>query len=339
MCRFILRTLPILPTVCHCITFDTTQAIADWVPTICERRCGLRSFNKKHVLEGLTCDPNAPICHTALLAILPAGGDIVACHRGQDASNRPEGRRDSERLYDQPGNSTRISTRRLPSTGRIRRRAGYRADVARGSGKQARSVIDGLARRGDFWPWPTMSMRFTRRRNRACCPAIGRRSCRRTARLHLDDRVPGAERNPKHIKDWDDLVKAGVEVITPNPKTSAERVELLAAGICSEARDGHLPKPASGADKAQQQARIHQGPLYPRQGARLRRPRSTMTSCNEHGRRAAGVGERGVPVDQRVGAGQVRDRCPLDKHSCRADRGGGRQERGKNGTQQVAEAY
>jgi sulfate transport system substrate-binding protein len=26
--------------------------------------------------------------------------------------------------------------------------------------------------------------------------------------------------NPKHIKDWDDLVKPGVAVITPNPKTS-----------------------------------------------------------------------------------------------------------------------
>jgi sulfate/thiosulfate-binding protein len=26
--------------------------------------------------------------------------------------------------------------------------------------------------------------------------------------------------NPKHIKDWDDLVKSGVQVLTPNPKTS-----------------------------------------------------------------------------------------------------------------------
>jgi sulfate transport system substrate-binding protein len=27
--------------------------------------------------------------------------------------------------------------------------------------------------------------------------------------------------NPKHIQDWDDLVRPGVQVITPNPKTSA----------------------------------------------------------------------------------------------------------------------
>ena len=26
--------------------------------------------------------------------------------------------------------------------------------------------------------------------------------------------------NPKHIRDWDDLVKPGISVITPNPKTS-----------------------------------------------------------------------------------------------------------------------
>jgi sulfate/thiosulfate-binding protein len=36
--------------------------------------------------------------------------------------------------------------------------------------------------------------------------------------------------NPKNIKDWDDLAKAGVEVITPNPKTSGgARYNYLAA--------------------------------------------------------------------------------------------------------------
>ena len=36
--------------------------------------------------------------------------------------------------------------------------------------------------------------------------------------------------NPKGIKDWDDLVKDGVEVITPNPKTSGgARWNYLAA--------------------------------------------------------------------------------------------------------------
>lgn len=36
--------------------------------------------------------------------------------------------------------------------------------------------------------------------------------------------------NPKHIKDWDDLIKKNVEVITPNPKTSGgARWNYLAA--------------------------------------------------------------------------------------------------------------
>jgi len=36
--------------------------------------------------------------------------------------------------------------------------------------------------------------------------------------------------NPKGIKNWDDLIKPGVEVITPNPKTSGvARWNFLAA--------------------------------------------------------------------------------------------------------------
>ncbi|MBV5267928.1 MAG: substrate-binding domain-containing protein, partial [Burkholderiaceae bacterium] len=36
--------------------------------------------------------------------------------------------------------------------------------------------------------------------------------------------------NPKGIKDWDDLVKPGISVITPNPKTSGgARWNYLAA--------------------------------------------------------------------------------------------------------------
>src|SRR3546814_7116888 len=36
--------------------------------------------------------------------------------------------------------------------------------------------------------------------------------------------------NPKHIKDWNDLIKPGVSIITPNPKTSGgARWNYLAA--------------------------------------------------------------------------------------------------------------
>jgi len=68
--------------------------------------------------------------------------------------------------------------------------------------------------------------------------------------------------NPKAIHDWPDLVRAGVQVITPNPKTSGNgRLSFLAAwgsvlergGTEDEARDfvaelyAHVPVLASGA--------------------------------------------------------------------------------------------
>jgi sulfate transport system substrate-binding protein len=52
--------------------------------------------------------------------------------------------------------------------------------------------------------------------------------------------------NPKGIKDWDDLVKPGVSVITPNPKTSGgARWNYLAAW-------GYAQKKFGSADKAKQ---------------------------------------------------------------------------------------
>ncbi len=45
--------------------------------------------------------------------------------------------------------------------------------------------------------------------------------------------------NPKGILDWGDLIKDGVEVITPNPKTSGgARWNLLAAWAWAKAQDG-----------------------------------------------------------------------------------------------------
>src|SRR5690606_14233587 len=45
--------------------------------------------------------------------------------------------------------------------------------------------------------------------------------------------------NPKNIKDWDDLVKDDIQVITPNPKTSGgARWNLLAAYAYAEKKYG-----------------------------------------------------------------------------------------------------
>jgi len=50
--------------------------------------------------------------------------------------------------------------------------------------------------------------------------------------------------NPKHVKDWDDLIKPGVKVITPNPKTSGgARWNYLAAwGYALDKSNGDTAK-------------------------------------------------------------------------------------------------
>ena len=50
--------------------------------------------------------------------------------------------------------------------------------------------------------------------------------------VHINYRVLVRKGNPKQIKDWGDLIKPGVEIITPNPKTSGgARWNYLAAGL------------------------------------------------------------------------------------------------------------
>ena len=98
-----------------------------------------------------------------------------------------------------------------------------------GSGKQARSVIDGLdadvvtlALAGDVdalnknggWLVPDWQKH------------LPHNSAPYTSTIVLVVR----QGNPKGIKDWDDLIKPGVSVITPNPKTSGgARWNYLAA--------------------------------------------------------------------------------------------------------------
>jgi sulfate/thiosulfate transport system substrate-binding protein len=98
-----------------------------------------------------------------------------------------------------------------------------------GSGKQARAVIDGLE--GDV---VTLALAYD-------IDAIAEKS--RLLPADWQKRLPNnsspytstivflvRKGNPKRIKDWDDLVKPGVAVIAPNPKTSGgARWNYLAA--------------------------------------------------------------------------------------------------------------
>jgi sulfate transport system substrate-binding protein len=98
-----------------------------------------------------------------------------------------------------------------------------------GSGKQARSVIDGLA--ADV---VTLALAYD-------IDAIAEKG--RLLPADWQTRLPNnsspytstivflvRKGNPKGVKDWDDLVKPGIKVITPNPKTSGgARWNYLAA--------------------------------------------------------------------------------------------------------------
>jgi sulfate/thiosulfate-binding protein len=111
-----------------------------------------------------------------------------------------------------------------------------------GSGKQARAVIDGL--RADV---VTLAL------------AGDIDELHKIGKLipeNWQERLPDASTpytstivflvrkgNPKGLKDWDDLIKPGVEVITPNPKTSGgARWNLLAAWAYAEQKYGSEEK-------------------------------------------------------------------------------------------------
>jgi sulfate/thiosulfate-binding protein len=50
--------------------------------------------------------------------------------------------------------------------------------------------------------------------------------------------------NPKHITGWDDLVKPGVDVVTPNPSTSGSARWNVLAGYGAELKEGKSPAQA-----------------------------------------------------------------------------------------------
>jgi sulfate transport system substrate-binding protein len=98
-----------------------------------------------------------------------------------------------------------------------------------GSGKQARAVVDGLeadvvtlALSGDVNALYERGQLIPR----TWQDRLPNRSCPYTSTIVFLVR----KGNPKNIRDWDDVVKPGVSVITPNPKTSGgARWNYLAA--------------------------------------------------------------------------------------------------------------
>ena len=107
-----------------------------------------------------------------------------------------------------------------------------------GSGKQARSVIDGidadvvtLALAGDVDALVTHGSLIAKDWQKR----LPRNSAPYTSTIVFLVR----KGNPKGIKDWDDLIKPGVAVITPNPKTSGgARWNYLAAWEFAKRKNG-----------------------------------------------------------------------------------------------------
>jgi sulfate transport system substrate-binding protein len=137
-----------------------------------------------------------------------------------------------------------------------------------GSGKQARSVIDGLA--ADV---VTLALAYdvdAIHQVGGLLPADWQSRLEHNSSPYTSTIVfLVREGNPKGIHDWGDLVKPGVEVITPNPKTSGgARWSYLAAWGWALARELggsealRDPRRAPGFAAAQERARAFVGELY-----------------------------------------------------------------------------
>src|SRR5713226_4663621 len=113
-----------------------------------------------------------------------------------------------------------------------------------GSGSQARAVIDGL--QADV---VTLALAYDvdAVAAKGLIPADWQKRLPLNASPYTSTIVFLVRKgNPKGIKDWDDLIKSGVSVITPNPKTSGgARWNYLAAW-------GYALKKYDSADKAKQ---------------------------------------------------------------------------------------
>jgi len=113
-----------------------------------------------------------------------------------------------------------------------------------GSGSQARAVIDGL--QADV---VTLALAYDidAIAAKGLIPADWQKRLPENASPYTSTIVFLVRKgNPKGIKDWDDLIKPGVGVITPNPKTSGgARWNYLAAW-------GYALKKSGSADKAKQ---------------------------------------------------------------------------------------
>ena len=186
-----------------------------------------------------------------------------------------------------------------------------------GSGKQARGVIDGLE--ADV---VTLALAYdvdALNKNGGLIPADWQKRLPQNASPYTSTIVFLVRKgNPKQIKDWNDLAKPGVEVITPNPKTSGgARWNYLAAWGYALAQPG-----GSEASARDLVTKIYKNVKVLDSGARG----STTTFVER------GIGDVFISWENEAflaiegaGPGEVRDRRAQPLDPCRAAGHGGRQ--------------
>src|SRR5262249_17243749 len=97
-----------------------------------------------------------------------------------------------------------------------------------GSGSQARAVIDGLD--ADVVTLALWSDTDVLRRKGLIDSGWEGRLPHRSLAYYSTIVFVVRKGNPKHVRDWGDLLRPGVQIITPNPKTSGNgRLSFLAA--------------------------------------------------------------------------------------------------------------
>ncbi len=107
-----------------------------------------------------------------------------------------------------------------------------------GSGAQARAVIDGL--QADVLTLALAADIDAVSKNAGLLPADWQKRLPENSTPYTSTIVFLVRKgNPWHIKDWNDLVKPGIQVVTPNPKTSGgARWAYLAAWASAEKAPG-----------------------------------------------------------------------------------------------------
>lgn len=141
-----------------------------------------------------------------------------------------------------------------------------------GSGKQARSVVDGL--KGDVVTLALANDIEEIVKSGQIQPGWQKEFAHNSAPYTSAIVMMVRKGNPKKIQDWDDLVKPGVQIITPNPKTGGlPRWVYLSAWGYAEKK--------SGGDKEQAKAFVSK--MYHNVKVMDSAARASMTTFAERG--------------------------------------------------------